>query len=182
MFGKHRQQIKQESSIPQCQYALTNEVVPGHTSRTREDSFSYQAPREYKHLGGLLHGHQLNSLTQRSPAIRPAEVSSVLQGLGNIHDQSCKCPPDKKKLTKEHIVLTPANKMRNNLATQVLDANMLYLMKSHRATLQEPEKIASAIKLLENTIILGGFSWTQIHRSYTKNPGMTYLEMTGRCW
>jgi hypothetical protein len=37
-----------------------------------------------------------------------------------------------KKLTEDHFTLTPASKMRNQLAIDVLDKNMLFLMKSYR--------------------------------------------------
>ena len=80
------------------------------------------------------------------------------------------------KLTKEHITLTPANKMRNNLATQVLDADMLYLMKSYQATLQEPEKLASTVKLLENTSILVDFFMDTNRPIRHKDPRLTDLE------
>ena len=60
-------------------------------------------------------------------------------------------------LTKEHVVLTPASKMRNNLATQVLDGDMLYLMKSYQATVQEPKRLSATVKLLENTSVLVEF-------------------------
>ena len=60
-------------------------------------------------------------------------------------------------LTKEHVVLTPASKMRNNLATQVLDGDMLYLMKSYQTTVQEPERLSATVKLLENTSVLVEF-------------------------
>jgi hypothetical protein len=55
------------------------------------------------------------------------------------------------KLTDEHIVLTPASKMRNQLAIQVLNKDMLYLMKAYQATLCEPERLASSVLLLEQT-------------------------------
>lgn len=58
------------------------------------------------------------------------------------------------KLTKDHIDLTPVSKMRNELATSVLDRNMLYLMKSYQATLSEPEILESTIKLLETSSVL----------------------------
>ncbi|MEW8547333.1 MAG: hypothetical protein AB2693_27815, partial [Candidatus Thiodiazotropha sp.] len=57
-------------------------------------------------------------------------------------------------LTKEHIFLTPANKMRNNLATQVLDHDMLYLMKAYQATQESPEQLSSTIGLLKHTSTL----------------------------
>ena len=57
-------------------------------------------------------------------------------------------------LTKEHITLTPNNKIRNNLATQVLDKEMLYLMKAYQTSIPEPEKLASTVNLLESTSVL----------------------------
>ena len=55
------------------------------------------------------------------------------------------------KLTEEHIILTPASKMRNQLAVHVLNKDMLYLMRSYQATLPRPEILASTVKLLEHT-------------------------------
>jgi hypothetical protein len=56
-----------------------------------------------------------------------------------------------RKLTDEHINLTPASKMRNHLAIQVLDNDMLYLMKMYQSTLADPERLSSSILLLEKT-------------------------------
>jgi hypothetical protein len=56
-----------------------------------------------------------------------------------------------RKLTEEHINLTPATKMRNNLAIEVLNKDMLYLMRSYQATLKNPENLASSIEILEQT-------------------------------
>ncbi|KAJ8318738.1 hypothetical protein KUTeg_003829 [Tegillarca granosa] len=55
-----------------------------------------------------------------------------------------------KKLTDDHFTLTPASKMRNKLAIDVL----LFLMKSYQATLHDPARLASSVELLENTSIL----------------------------
>ena len=55
------------------------------------------------------------------------------------------------KLSEEHISLTPASKMRNHLAIQVLDKDMLFLMKSYQRTLKEPERLSSSVSLLEKT-------------------------------
>lgn len=41
--------------------------------------------------------------------------------------------------------------MRNELAIQVLNKDMLYLMRAYQRTLQNPENLASSIELLENT-------------------------------
>lgn len=57
-------------------------------------------------------------------------------------------------LTKEHIDLTSTSKMRNRLAEQVLDKDMLFLMKSYQATLDDPERLSSTIDLLHNTSVL----------------------------
>ena len=54
-------------------------------------------------------------------------------------------------LTKEHVIRTPSNKMPNRLATQVLDKDMLYLMKAYQASLPQPEKLSSIVNLLEST-------------------------------
>jgi hypothetical protein len=45
------------------------------------------------------------------------------------------------KLTDEQFTLTPASKMRNQLAIEVLDRNMLYLMKIYQTALQDPERL-----------------------------------------
>ena len=57
-------------------------------------------------------------------------------------------------LTKEHVELTSATKMRNRLAEQVLDKDMLFLVKSFQATLDRPEDLAATVQLLENTSVL----------------------------
>ena len=57
-------------------------------------------------------------------------------------------------LTKEHIELTSASKLRNRLAEQVLDKDMLFLMRSYQATLNEPEKLSATVQLLEKTSLL----------------------------
>lgn len=59
-----------------------------------------------------------------------------------------------RKLTKEHLELTSASKMRNHLAEEVLNKDMLFLFKSYQATLDVPERLASTILLLENTSVL----------------------------
>ena len=59
-----------------------------------------------------------------------------------------------RNLSDEHINLTPDNKMRNQLAIQVLNSDMLYLMKMYASTLSDPERLASSIELLEQTAIL----------------------------
>lgn len=81
-------------------------------------------------------------------------------------------------LTKEHIELTPANKMRNNLATQVLDKDMLYLMKAYQPTMNNPEKLSSTVKLLENTSVLVDFFMDTNRPVRYKDPRLTEIEKT----
>ena len=40
------------------------------------------------------------------------------------------------------------------MATQVLDKNMLYLMKAYQSSLSKLEELSSAVNLLENTAVL----------------------------
>ena len=61
------------------------------------------------------------------------------------------------KLTKEHIELTGANKMRNKLAEEVLSKDMLYLMQIYQSTLDYPERLSATIEFLENTSLLVDF-------------------------
>ena len=56
------------------------------------------------------------------------------------------------KLSEDHINLTPSSKMRNELAIQVLNKDMLYLMRAYQRTLQNPENLASSIDLLEKKL------------------------------
>ena len=65
------------------------------------------------------------------------------------------------KLTEEHINMTPASKMRNQLAIHVLNKDMLYLMKSYQATLPNPEILASTVEILEHTSQLVDIFCTQ---------------------
>jgi hypothetical protein len=44
--------------------------------------------------------------------------------------------------------------MRNGLASDVLNSEMLYLMKLYQGTLDNPARLASTVELLENTSIL----------------------------
>jgi hypothetical protein len=64
--------------------------------------------------------------------------------------------------------------MRNQLAIDVLDKNMLFLMKSYQATLQDPERLSSAISLLEHTSILTDifllFPFPNINVHKERNP------------
>lgn len=59
-----------------------------------------------------------------------------------------------RNLTREHLELTPASKMRNKLAVDVLSKDMLYLMKSYQQTIEDPETLASSVALLEHTSTL----------------------------
>ena len=61
------------------------------------------------------------------------------------------------KLTKDHINLTGANKMRNKLAELVLNRDMLYLMQSYQSTLEHHERLSSTIEFLQNTSFLVEF-------------------------
>ena len=56
-----------------------------------------------------------------------------------------------KSLTKEHIFLTGASKMRNKLATDILSKDMLYLMKTFQSTLKDGHILSSTITLLTYT-------------------------------
>lgn len=44
--------------------------------------------------------------------------------------------------------------MRNGLASDDLNSEMLYLMKIYQGTLDNPARLASTVELLENTSIL----------------------------
>ncbi|CAC5362859.1 unnamed protein product [Mytilus coruscus] len=44
--------------------------------------------------------------------------------------------------------------MRNHLAAEVLNTDMLYLMKCYQSTLENPESLASTVEILENSSIL----------------------------
>ena len=62
--------------------------------------------------------------------------------------------PIHRKLTDEHFFLTPVLKMRNGLAADVLNNEMLYLMKCYQATLTNQFQLAATVELLENTSVL----------------------------
>ena len=79
-------------------------------------------------------------------------------------------------LTKEHISLTPGNKMRNNLATHVLDKDMLYLMRAYQSSLQLPEQLSSTIKLLQNTSVLVDFFLDLIRPVRHQDPRLMEVE------
>jgi hypothetical protein len=59
-----------------------------------------------------------------------------------------------RKLTKEHIELTSSNKMRNKLALEVLDLDMLHLMEVYQSSLETPGDLDSTIALLKVTSLL----------------------------
>ncbi|KAK3086240.1 hypothetical protein FSP39_015651 [Pinctada imbricata] len=58
-----------------------------------------------------------------------------------------------KRLTKEHIFLTGPTKMRNKLATDTFNKDMLYLMQAYKSSLEEKqgEALNSTIDLLSQT-------------------------------
>jgi hypothetical protein len=74
------------------------------------------------------------------------------------------------KLTDEHFLLTSSNKMRNKLAEQVLDSDMLALMKAYQTTVKEPEQLSSTIELLEQTSFLVDFAHSQKPMSHPSSP------------
>ncbi|VDI20706.1 Hypothetical predicted protein [Mytilus galloprovincialis] len=65
--------------------------------------------------------------------------------------------PIHKNLTNDHIEVTPVSKMRNHLAADVLNTDMLYLMKCYQSTLENPESLASTVEILENSSIIVDF-------------------------
>lgn len=62
--------------------------------------------------------------------------------------------PIHQNLTNDHIEVTPVSKMQNHLAAEVLNTDMLYLMKFYQSTLENPESLASTVEILENSSIL----------------------------
>lgn len=57
-------------------------------------------------------------------------------------------------LTTDHIAITGASKMRNKYAKEVLNSDMLFLMKTYQTTLEKPTTLSSIVELLENTSVL----------------------------
>ena len=55
------------------------------------------------------------------------------------------------KLTNEHIFLTNVSKMRNHLAEEVLNKDMLHLMKVYQQSLAEGSYLNKTVELLEHT-------------------------------
>lgn len=64
--------------------------------------------------------------------------------------------PVHRKLSNEHMFLTSESKMRNRLAEDVMDADMLHLMEVYQSSLESQEalKLNSTISLLKNTSVL----------------------------
>ena len=56
-----------------------------------------------------------------------------------------------RKLCKDHFLLNSNLKMRNHLAEQVLDSNMLYLMERYQQTLSDPSQLNACVSLLRVT-------------------------------
>ena len=66
--------------------------------------------------------------------------------------------PIHRKLTDEHLFPNNAQKMRNKLAFDVLDQEMLHLMQTYNASLKnQSEELEAAIVLLEKTSFLADF-------------------------
>ena len=58
------------------------------------------------------------------------------------------------RLSRDHIYLNPQSKMRNHLAEQVLNADMLNLLSYYRCTLANPNSLNSTLEFLRHTAIL----------------------------
>ena len=58
-----------------------------------------------------------------------------------------------RKLTKEHIEVTASDKMRNHLAINVLNADMLNLMRLYQKSLPDQSVLNATIELLEHTSV-----------------------------
>ena len=59
--------------------------------------------------------------------------------------------PGIEELTNSHLNPNVSEKMRNHLAEDMLDGNMLYLLKKYDETLECRTSLTGAIKLLEIT-------------------------------
>lgn len=59
-----------------------------------------------------------------------------------------------RKLSRDHVYLSQTLKMRNHLAEEVLNYEMLGLMKKYQATLSDPDSLNSTIAFLEQTAVL----------------------------
>jgi len=55
------------------------------------------------------------------------------------------------KLTNEHIFLSKTSKMRNHLAEEVLNKDMLNLMSQYKDSLSDGTHLNKTIELLEHT-------------------------------
>lgn len=72
--------------------------------------------------------------------------------------------------------------MRNELAIQVLNKDMLYLMKAYQATLHNPQNLASSIELLENTSkLVDIFCTINQPISSLQDPKFETLNIFGKC-
>ena len=72
-----------------------------------------------------------------------------------LWDISSSSFPVHHKLTQEHIFLTSVNKMRNHLAEEVLNSEMLHLMELYKGSLgQAGLKLSATIELLRCTSVL----------------------------
>ena len=56
-----------------------------------------------------------------------------------------------RKLTPEHLELNTSLKMRNHLAEQILNSDMLYLMRQYQKTLSDPSSVEGTVDLLCET-------------------------------
>ena len=56
-----------------------------------------------------------------------------------------------RKLTEDHFHLTTSLKMRNHLAEQVLNKDMLYLLQQYQKTLPNPDSLNDTLLLVETT-------------------------------
>ena len=59
-----------------------------------------------------------------------------------------------RKVTDSHLFPNQSEKMRNQLAEEMLDADMLNLMKAYQSSLADPDILNSTVELLENTSVL----------------------------
>ena len=66
-------------------------------------------------------------------------------------DRCHNCVRIHRKLTNEHIFLTKTSKMRNHLAEDVLNRDMLHLMKIYKESLADGAYLVKSIELLEHT-------------------------------
>ena len=66
-----------------------------------------------------------------------------------------------RKLSNEHFFLNNSLKMRNHLADQVLNSDMLYLMQSYSQSLESPNVLHACVDMLKHTAIV-----IDIFRSY----------------